>query len=368
MVRLTIDYADEYSDSILEFVSKYSDNYQLNFIKGVGEDKNIVLHPDFGIYDFEYKGIKFKFEYKNNEVPILVGPEGPTTYKQLFLFCDHHDSKEENLDEIKKLILHVCDDDKENEEESKNNIQICVCGGNHWERLNTIQKRPINSVFLKNKSKILDDIDLFLKSEKEYLDRGIKYKRNYLLYGPPGTGKTSFITSIASKYELNIYLVNLKSDMEDYQFMKLISKLPLKSLLVIEDVEGIFNEREAISKKISFTTILNTLDGFACKNRLITFITTNHKDKLDKAFVRPGRIDFSMEFSYPEKEQLNEMYKSFFSDDKFDSLYNSIERKNISSAAFYKFLFDNRHNKNILSNINDLLNLESLFNFQNLYC
>lgn len=364
MVRVQIDYADEYSDNILEYIAKFSDNYILDYVKNV--EKEIILHPDFGIYNFDYKNIKFKFEFLNYETPIIPGSEGPTTLKKLYLYCDHHTDKSKNLDEIKNFILAMCDNEEKSDEPS-DNVKICVSVGNHWDKLTSVQKRPIESVFLKDKYKILDDIKLFLDSEKEYLDRGIKYKRNYLLYGPPGTGKTSFITSIASKYNLNIYLINLKSELEDYQFMKLISKLPEKSLLVIEDVEGIFNDRESIANKISFTTILNTLDGFACKNRLITFITTNHKDKLDKAFTRPGRIDFSMEFGYPQKDQLNEMYKSFFNDNKFEELYKLIELKKICSAAFYKYLFDNRKNEDILKNVNDLLIMESQFKYENMF-
>ena len=366
MVRISIDYGDEYWDLILEHLSKYcKENYQLNYVKGV--DKEVLLHPDYGKCNFEYKNIKYNYDY-SHEDQVVSGPEGPSKYKTLYLNCDHYDNDDENLNALKNLILDAYNGD-EKEEELKDKIKICICVGNHWDKLSSIQKRPVNSVFLKDKEKILDDINNFLESEKEYLNRGIKYKRNYLLYGPPGTGKTSFITSIASKYDLNVYLINLKSEMEDYQFMKLISKLPEKALLVIEDVEGIFNIRESISKTISFTTILNTLDGFACKNRLITFITTNHKDKLDKAFTRPGRIDFSMEFHYPDRERLNEMYNSFFESDNtnFEKLYSHIARKKISSAAFYKFLFDNRNSNNILDNLDDLLNLESQFKFENMY-
>ena len=80
-----------------------------------------------------------------------------------------------------------------------------------------------------------------MSSKEEYIRKGIKYKRNYLLHGPPGTGKTSFITSIASKYDLDVFMINLNTNINDIVFMKIISKLPERSLLVLEDVDFLFN-------------------------------------------------------------------------------------------------------------------------------
>lgn len=53
------------------------------------------------------------------------------------------------------------------------------------------QKRPIDSVILDQgiKERILADVKDFLESQKWYVDRGIPYRRGYLLYGPPGSGK-----------------------------------------------------------------------------------------------------------------------------------------------------------------------------------
>ena len=114
--------------------------------------------------------------------------------------------------------------------------------------------------------------------------------------------------------------------------------LPERSLLVLEDIDCLFECRES-KTNISFSTILNVLDGFACKNRLITFMTTNHKDKLDPALTRPGRIDYIFEIKYANKQILAEMYTSYFSDDNFETLYATIKSRKISTAAFHKFLF-----------------------------
>ena len=75
-------------------------------------------------------------------------------------------------------------------------------------------KRPFSSVILDRgiAENIKNDILEFLQSSKWYRERGIPYRRGYLLYGPPGTGKTSFITALAGlNLENNIQFIPIKS-------------------------------------------------------------------------------------------------------------------------------------------------------------
>ncbi len=75
-----------------------------------------------------------------------------------------------------------------------------------------------------------------------------------------------------------------------------------------------------------------------------------------------------MELSYGKKQQLKEMYNSYFNDDKFDELYKSLKGKKITTAAFHKFLFENRDSTNLLDEISFLNNLIECDNkISNLY-
>lgn len=64
--------------------------------------------------------------------------------------------------------------------------------GMAWEKFGEPRrKRPLESVVLAEgvKERIVTDVKDFLASGKWYYDRGIPYRRGYLLHGPPGTGK-----------------------------------------------------------------------------------------------------------------------------------------------------------------------------------
>lgn len=72
-------------------------------------------------------------------------------------------------------------------------------------------KRSVDSVILDQgvSENLLKDVQEWMASSQWYSDRGIPYRRGYLLYGPPGSGKSSFIMALAGKMGYNICILNL---------------------------------------------------------------------------------------------------------------------------------------------------------------
>jgi chaperone BCS1 len=64
--------------------------------------------------------------------------------------------------------------------------------------------------------------------------------------------------------------------------------------------------------KLSFSDLLNGLDGLAAQEGRILFMTTNHRHKLDPALIRPGRIDLQLEFPLATTDQAIRLFKHFF--------------------------------------------------------
>jgi len=77
----------------------------------------------------------------------------------------------------------------------------------------------------------------------------VPYRRGYLLHGPPGTGKTSFTQAIAGELKLNICYLNLSGGtMDDDGLNRALNDAPSHSIILLEDIDGIFTGRESVTR------------------------------------------------------------------------------------------------------------------------
>ena len=194
---------------------------------------------------------------------------------------------------------------------------------------------------------------------------GIPYKRNYLFEGVPGTGKTSLILALASKYNMNVGIISLNKELDDYTFMKSISNIPKNTLLVLEDIDGLFDEDKQNS--LTFSGVLNTLDGLGRQDKLIIIMTTNHLNKLNKSLKRAGRIDYRIHFDYSKKTQIKLMLEKFFEGQSID-INNFIKSINgikltpsILQYFIQKIMIDDHKNISSKENISLLKSISKEF-------
>ena len=91
-------------------------------------------------------------------------------------------------------------------QESEGKTIMYTPRGSEWREFgHPRKKRPVSSVVLDRgiSSKILTDVQEFIGNQRWYTERGIPYRRGYLLYGPPGCGKSSYITALAGIKQFN---------------------------------------------------------------------------------------------------------------------------------------------------------------------
>ncbi|HEV7674420.1 MAG TPA: AAA family ATPase [Candidatus Angelobacter sp.] len=86
-------------------------------------------------------------------------------------------------------------------------------------------------------------------------------------------------------------------------------------------------------KGLTLTGLLNSLDGFMAKDGSIVFMTTNHPELLDPALVRPGRVDFELEFKEATAEQKARLFKRFFPGATDALAYNFAGRDDLRTMA-----------------------------------
>ena len=287
--------------------------------------------------------IKDKYRYYakahiNHESPLSDRTENATLFTRVIFTYSEPEAKHFLIEESMKWFEeYYCSSRDEN------SIQIYInTERDYFKKISERPKRELDTIYLpkSEKQRVVDMIRTFLKPETRdlYTRLGKTYKLVIALHGLPGTGKTSFIHSLASifDYSISIYFNNRKT--EDTDIPTLLQMIRGNSFLVFEDADSLFSSREdSGSKSMTFSTILNILDGFASpvnsRNPLIIFVTTNCLEKMDKTMIRPGRIDHFMEFKEMRDKEIKAMMKKFSSDSYTDD-YGEQFCKGLKSSRY----------------------------------
>ncbi|KIH90410.1 bcs1-like protein [Sporothrix brasiliensis 5110] len=232
------------------------------------------------------------------------------------------------------------------------------------------------------KDGLVADVEDYLDpvTRRWYANRGIPYRRGYLLYGPPGTGKSSLSVSLAGHFNMNIYIVSLNGVAATEETLSvLFNDLPRRCIVLLEDIDtaGLTHTRDPSSSgkdeggsgsdsgsdsdsdsdsdssdssededgekdgggdkkktdddkdgkekssrsrsrkkdkagRLSLSGLLNILDGVASQEGRILIMTTNHVEKLDKALIRPGRVDMMVKFDRADRDMTEALFRSIF--------------------------------------------------------
>jgi len=234
---------------------------------------------------------------------------------------------DKNLKAIKEKYKEYCNENNDDE------INIYTFEIYCWILYITKPKRSINSIYLPSNIDIIDDFNNFIKNENIYKSSYIPYTRTYLLSGPPGCGKTSLIHSLASEYNYNICMLDiLDKSLDEKSLRRAFQKAPNRSFIVIEDIDHYFDSIN--DNSISFSTIINILDGFLSINNLCVFITTNNKSKINDIFLR--RIDKIYSIGYASYKQIMKLNLDEKTAKEFASYKTTIN-------LVQKFLFLNKN-------------------------
>lgn len=200
-------------------------------------------------------------------------------------------------------------------------LHVSCDGSASWRNTGQKKSRPMSSIILPKGQleAIVADFKEFQSdgTRKWYVDHGIPHRRSYLFYGPPGTGKTSTIRALAGQLRTAACFMSLSdAHFKNKTLHDAIMKIPRPSLLVLEDVDALFNEdrKSKTNSLVTFSGLLNVLDGMLSTSDICIVMTTNHPERLDPALTRAGRVDRRFEFRPPNKSQMQKFFLSFYPD------------------------------------------------------
>lgn len=227
-----------------------------------------------------------------------------------------------------------------------------------WERREANTTRTFNTIKLRDgmEVRLKEDVLSFVQGEDDYKRLGVAWHRGYLLHGPPGTGKSSIVLAVANMIEWPIYVMSLDGSESTNKLMGMFRHIPKRSIILFEDVDTVEtvrrrevdtkppppsneNKTERLFQTTSkdydrwrLGTLLNLLDGILASPGRIVFMTTNHKEKIDPALIRPGRVDVDVHLQNCNALQVRDIFQAFFPTASLDVAETTPIKDDISPA------------------------------------
>lgn len=183
----------------------------------------------------------------------------------------------------------------------------------------------------------LKDIIDFLKNPKKFERLGAKVPKGVLLSGAPGTGKTLLAKAVAGEANCPFFSISGSDFVEVFvgvgaaRVRDLFSQAKKHSpcIVFIDEIDAVGRQRGIglgggnDEREQTLNQLLSEMDGFTTEHgQIIVLAASNRPDVLDKALLRPGRFDRTIEVPYPDVKSREKILEVHVKKIKLDKSVN----------------------------------------------
>jgi hypothetical protein len=253
-------------------------------------------------------------------------------------------------------------------------------------------RKPLDYLYLPEDK--MQHLVKYLKNFKNHRERfekyGMPYRGGILLSGVPGCGKSSTILATATFLMKDIYYLDLGQIKNNDELKLCVEYLRTNSknggIVIFEDIDcmtpivlrrtGLPDASNSSNNKtdklqqqqqqstlqqqkmssvytdddqqpLSLSFLLNVIDGTMAPDDVIFMMTTNYKNRLDPALIRPGRIDLSINVAHCTRYQLSRIYKDLYDNNIPEEILDRFPEGKWITAKVILHLFHNSFNRNL---------------------
>ena len=208
--------------------------------------------------------------------------------------------------------------------------------------------RGIEIIDIKESSNELILNDVQMKFIEHFISRvGRGGNARYLLNGEPGTGKTESIREIARKLIPHVtFIIPDFGNSDDLTSIMEACEIFENAVIIMDDIDLYLGSRDNGSYTRLLGQFLSFFDGVK-KRKISLLASTNDKGLVDKAAERPGRFNFTLDYSFLDEAQIEKVCNIHLEEkwriqEVYDALTGNINGKKVNiTGAFIANLADN---------------------------
>ena len=173
------------------------------------------------------------------------------------------------------------------------------------------------------KRQLLEALSLSSRYAFLFADAPRLLNAGILLYGPPGCGKSYLVQAIAREFRINMVQVRGPELLDKYigsseqrvreVFERAAARRPC--VLFFDEIDSLVPKRGSGSTSVTDRIVnqfLTYLDGVEnTREGIVIVAATSRPDMIDKAVVRPGRIDRALYCGWPKSEEREEILRIY---------------------------------------------------------